>query len=145
MPLRLSAALLPLIFAGAAFALPGMQSADVTKRVKLMTQIRDTTVQLSKMARGDTAFDGDQAARLAQLLRADTAAIPIHFEFQVIDPQSRARPEIWTDWVAFEQAAARSQAVADALQTETPQQMRRGLATLERTCRQCHRQYRVGD
>lgn len=140
--LRVCAVLVPLIFASAALALPGTQSTDVMKRLRLMTQIRDTTSALGAMARGDTAFDADHAGRLAARLRADAAAIPVHFEFQVIDPGSRAQPAIWADWSGFEAAAARTEAAAAALQTATPAQLGGGLRRLERSCRGCHQRYR---
>ncbi|SNR33185.1 c-type cytochrome [Puniceibacterium sediminis] len=145
MPLRLSAALVPLIFAGAAFALPGTQSTDVMKRLRLMTQIRDTSTTLGSMARGETTFDADHAGRLASKLRADVAAIPIHFEFQVIDAGSRARPLIWADWSGFEEAAARTEAAAAALRTDTPEQLGAGIKVLEQSCQNCHRRYRLAD
>ncbi|WP_146584821.1 c-type cytochrome [Puniceibacterium confluentis] len=144
MHMRFSAALVPLIFAGAAVALPGVQTTDVIKRHRLMLQIRDASTTLVAMARGETVFDADRAARLAGLLREDAAAIPIHFEFQNSDPDSRARPEVWADWTGFEKAAARSEAAAAALQTEAPEPLRRGIEALQRTCQNCHRRYRFG-
>ncbi len=145
MPLSPSATILSLTFVTAALAQSGVQNADVQKRMQLMEDIRDTMVALDTMATGEAPFNAALADRLAQSLAADAAAIPVHFEFQFEDPESAARPEIWSDWPGFAEAAARTEAAAAGLPTGSPRALRRGMAEVRRTCDACHGGYRADD
>jgi cytochrome c556 len=113
--------------------------------MQLMDQIRETMAALETMATGDAPFNATLAERLARKLAADAAAIPVHFEFQFDDPHSAARPDIWSDWPGFAEAAAQTETLAARVPTGSVATLRRGLEAVRQSCDACHDRYRVGE
>ena len=142
MSLQLTAAVAAITFASVAVASSAVENADVLRRIKLMIEIRDTTALLTAMAQEAAPFDADLAGRLAAKLRADAAAIPNHFEFEAGDPESRALPQIWSDWRGFLDAAAQAEKTAAAVDTGSVARLRQGMRAVERSCADCHARYR---
>ncbi len=142
MSLQLTAAVAAITFASVAVASSAVENADVLRRIKLMIEIRDTTAALTAMAQQAAPFDADLAGRLTARLRADAAAIPNHFEFEAGDPESRALPQVWSDWRGFLEAAAQAERSVAAVDTDSVAQLRQGMSAVEGTCADCHARYR---
>lgn len=104
---------------------------------------------LYAMARGTTPVDGAEVARTGRFIRDYAERIPELFPEGTHSPPSEARPEIWTDWAAFEkragdlagEAAKPAEVGADDDRRALVRQFRR----VGRACSVCHESLRARD
>ena len=143
MPLRPIPLFVALFAASAALAHSGVSNPAVKARMHAMMQIADNTKILGAMAKGEAAFDADEA-RAAAAIAAHAASVPTLFMAEEHDPKSEALPAIWQDFDTFGQRSeALTLAAAEAAGTiETEADLKPALARIGGTCKSCHQDFR---
>ena len=144
MPLRPIPLFVALFAASAALAHSGVSNPAVKARMHAMMQIADNTKILGAMAKGEAAFDADQARAAAAAIAAHAASVPTLFMAEEHDPKSEALPAIWQDFDTFGQRSeALALAAAEAAGTiETEADLKPALARIGGTCKSCHQDFR---
>ncbi|MCE8516599.1 cytochrome c [Ruegeria pomeroyi] len=144
MPLRPIPLFVALFAASAALAHSGVSNPAVKARMHAMMQIADNTKILGAMAKGEAAFDADQARAAAAAIAAHAASVPTLFMAEEHDPKSEALPAIWQDFDTFGQRSeALTLAAAEAAGTiETEADLKPALARIGGTCKSCHQDFR---
>ncbi len=131
-----------LLSAGMAFANKATDP-DAKARQTLMGTIAMNTKVLGEMAGGKVAFD-PAAAEAAKTALADAAAkIPVTFEPQGTDADSKASPEIWTNWDDFVTRADALNKAALGVDATTVDGVGAGMAVIGATCKSCHSKYQI--
>ncbi|MEO6298391.1 MAG: cytochrome c [Paracoccaceae bacterium] len=128
---------------GIAFAQSKATDPDVKARQTLMDANGAAIGVLGGMASGKTAFDATAAAAAKATLAADSAQIPVVFKTNASDPESHAKPEIWTSWDDFAAKAADLGKAADAMDTTSLDGVKAGMAALGGACKACHTTYKA--
>lgn len=144
MPLRPIPLFVALFAASAALAHSGVSNPAVKARMHAMMQIADNTKILGAMAKGEAAFDADEARAAAAAIAAHAASVPTLFMAEEHDPKSEALPAIWQDFDTFGQRSeALTLAAAEAAGTiETEADLKPALARIGGTCKSCHQDFR---
>lgn len=114
----------------------------VKDRRALMQGQKAALTTLSDMVAGRTLFD----ARLAKAARRDlissTGRIAKRFRKHRMEPNSHARPEIWTQWQDFGQRADTARLTAKQINSRSLAGLRRSLPAMMQACQSCHQSYR---
>lgn len=136
-------ALTAALAASVAFAKEEPTDPTVKARVAVMAAIGKNAKVLGDMAGGKAPFDAAAAASAKQAILAATAEIAPKFEPQASDPNSEAKPEIWTNWVDFVTKADAAKAAATALDAGSLDSVKVGMGALGGACKACHTDYRL--
>ncbi len=116
---------------------------DAMARQTLMGTVGMNTKVLGEMAGGKVAFDA-AAAEAAKAALADAAGkIAATFEPQGTDAESKAKPDIWTNWEDFLAKADGLAKAAGALDATTLEGLQAGMAGVGGTCKDCHSKYQL--
>jgi cytochrome c556 len=116
---------------------------DAKARQMLMDTIGMNTGILGDMAGGKAAFDAAKAEAAKAELIAAAAKIPAVFEPKGTDAESKAKPEIWTNWDDFIGDAAKLGTAAAAVDTTSLEGVQTGLKGVGAVCKDCHTEYRL--
>lgn len=116
---------------------------DAKARQTLMDTIGMNTGILGDMAGGKAAFDAAKAAAAKAAIIAATGMIPATFEPKGTDAESKAKPEIWTNWDDFLASSTGLAKAATALDATTVEGVQAGMAGLGGACKDCHTDYRL--
>lgn len=138
------AALCLAISSGTVSAHQGVQNAAVLAWMENMKQIGAATKVLGTMAKGQRAFDAEEARSALSKIERLAAESPALFDTPESDPKSEALPAIWENWDDFTAKSDRLETVAAQLQDEIDGlgAVRAGLGELAATCKACHAIYR---
>ena len=75
---------------------------------------------------------------------AAATSIPTNFMTQgETDPESKAKPEIWTSWDDFAADAATMAAAVTALDVTSAESIGAGMGALGGACKDCHTEFRM--
>ncbi len=117
--------------------------ADAMARQALMGINGMNTKLLGEMAGGKVPFDA-AAAEAAKAAIVDVAGkIAATFEPQGTDAESKAKPEIWTNWDDFLAKADGLGKAAAALDATTLEGLQAGMAGVGGACKDCHSKYQL--
>lgn len=131
-----------ILTAGVAFA-GKSTDPDAMARQSLMGTIGMNTKVLGEMAGGKVAFDA-AAAEAAKAALADAAGkIAATFEPQGTDAESKAKPDIWTNWDDFMAKADALNKAALAMDATTVEGIGAGMAGVGGACKDCHSKYQL--
>jgi cytochrome c556 len=130
------------LVAGVAYAGKATEPAAMARQ-DLMDTIGKNVKILGEMAGGKAAFDATAAADAKAALAAAAAEIPVKFEPQTTDPESKVKPEIWADWDNFISKANGLGAAATAMDTTTVEGVQAGMGAIGGACKDCHSAYRM--
>ena len=128
--------------AGIAFAQQA-SVASVIARQALMKSQGGAVKVLGGMAAGKTAFDAAAAEVARAALADDAGKIVVAFEQNEADPESEAKPEIWTNLADFAAKAEALKVAASAMDTTTVEGVQAGMAGVGGACSACHKAYRL--
>ena len=98
---------------------------------------------LGGMAGGKVAFDAAGAAAAKAALVDGAAKIAVVFEKAGTDPESKAKPEIWTNWDDFLAKGKGLGDAAAALDATTLEGVQAGMDGVGGACKACHTAYRM--
>ena len=128
---------------GIAFAESKATDPDVKARQNLMQSNGAAAGVLAGMASGKAAFDATAAAAAQAALIANAADIPVKFKASATDPESHAKPEIWTSWDEFAAKAADLGKAAAALDATSLAGVQAGMGAIGGACKACHTTYKA--
>lgn len=114
----------------------------VKKRVTLMNTNKAALAILSDMMAGRIVFDSAKARDARKALIQSTKSIPKRFRKARMDPNSHAKPAIWTHWDDFTFRAEAAEDAARQLNTRSLAGLRRTLPNMMQACLSCHQTYR---
>lgn len=122
----------------------------VKQRMDAMEVMAKSMKTVGGMLKGESGYDARKAAASAQAIgaRSGTAMTKL-FPKGSLHPPTEAKPEIWQDWSAFEQAARELGAAAEDLEAaaiagkDMPEPMRAAFRRLGETCASCHEKFRL--
>lgn len=130
------------LIAGAAMAADATDP-NVIARQDLMKSVGMNTKILGDMAGGKSEFDATKAAEAkAALVTASTEA-KAAFEVEATDPESEAKPEIWTNWDEFVKKDEALTMAAMAIDVTSAASIGAGMAGLAGACKDCHTTFRI--
>lgn len=121
----------------------GVTNRAVMNRMNGMTGLQEATAVLGKMIKGETPFDATSAGAARDVLIDQSNAVPDLFRAPEMDPKAEADPRIWSNWEGFLARNDQMLAAAQALDTQSLQGLRTGMAALGQSCQACHSQYRI--
>lgn len=130
------------LFAGAAMATEATDP-DVIARQALMKTVGMNTKILGDMAGGKADFDATKAAEAKAALAAAAGEIEAKFTPQATDPDSEAKPEIWTSWDDFVKKGEALTVAAMAVDVTSKETIGAGMAGIGGACKDCHTTFRV--
>lgn len=116
---------------------------DAVGRQTLMGTIGMNMKVLGDMAGGKAAFDAAAAEAAKAAIVAAAAKIPATFEPQGTDAESKAKPDIWTNWDDFLTKADGLAKAAGALDATTVESLQAGIAGVGGACKDCHSKYQL--
>ena len=128
---------------GIAFAQSKATDPDVHARQTLMDANGADAGVLGGMANGKTTFDATAAAAAKAVLIANSADIPAKFKTNASDPESHAKPEIWTNWDDFTAKAADLGKAATAMDATSLDGVKAGMGAIGGACKACHTTYKA--
>lgn len=109
-----------------------------------MSAIAAEVKALTKMARGEVAFDAAEGARRMETIAATGAQVPGLFEAAESDPKSEAAPAIWTSLPEFAQRATTMiEAARTGAGAEDLSALQEALGALGQMCRSCQGSFRI--
>ncbi|NIZ13123.1 cytochrome c [Phaeobacter sp. HF9A] len=120
-----------------------IRNRHVKYRIALMNSQKNAVIELTNMTSGRLPFDRARARALRKALMQTTAAIPKAFRRKRMEPDSHARPEVWTHQEDFTLRAEAAETAAKALNTRNLAGLRRSLPDLIQTCHSCHQTFRA--
>ncbi|MBU2937269.1 MULTISPECIES: c-type cytochrome [Pacificibacter] len=126
-----------------AIAHDGVENQAVADRMAAMKAIGGSMKTLGDMAKGATEFDAAAAQAAVDTLEAQSGALPALFEAQETDPESEAKPEIWTNWDDFVSKANSLNAAAAAITITDASSVGPALGAVGGSCKDCHSEYRM--
>jgi cytochrome c556 len=98
---------------------------------------------LGKMAQGEVAYDAAAAEAAKATLIATSMDIEAKFTVNAADPESKAKPEIWTNWADYLVKAKALTDAATALDTSSIETIGAGMGAIGGTCKDCHGAYQL--
>lgn len=116
---------------------------DAKARQTLMDTIGMNTGILGNMAVGKAEFDAVKAGTAKAAIITASGLIAATFEPQGTDAESKAKPEIWTNWEDFLAKANGLTKAATALDATNMEGVQAGMAGLGGACKDCHTKYRL--
>ena len=141
----LAGSVIALVSAGAVLAHEGATGV-VKQRMEMMKAMAAQMKALKSMVDGQTAYDPDVIAAVAEKISTHAASIAPSFPSGANQHPSEARPEIWTDWDSFKTSAEKLRAGAAALREIAANgagPAKPSFVEMAKTCRDCHESYRV--
>ncbi|PTE16416.1 cytochrome C [Fuscovulum blasticum DSM 2131] len=133
-----------LIGAGGAAVQADPTDPNAILRANVMKDIGGAMKVLGDIAGGKTAYDAAAAEAAKAKLVADAAAIPEAFKTEgAADPESEAKPEIWTGWDDFLKKAGALEAAAGAADVGSVGAIKASMGALGGACKDCHTTYRT--
>jgi cytochrome c556 len=115
----------------------------VKARQELMDVIGGSTKVLGDMAKGEVAFDAAAAEAAKAAMIAASAEIAAKFEPQATDPESEAKPEVWTNWDDFVAKGNALNAAATAADVSSVEAIGASMGAIGGACKDCHSTYRM--
>ena len=115
----------------------------VKKRVALMLSAQDAATTLTDMMAGRMAFHAGKARAARRVLIQTSSSTSRRFKKPHQDPQSNARPEIWTYWTDFSSHAEVSKQAAKQLNVYSLNGLHRTLPNVLHSCLSCHERFRI--
>ena len=116
---------------------------DAMARQTLMGTVGMNTKVLGDMAGGKAPFDAAAAEAAKAAIVAAAGKIPATFEPQGTDAESKAKPDIWTNWDDFLAKADGLAKAAGALDATTVEGVQAGMAGVGGACKDCHSKYQL--
>ena len=116
---------------------------DAKARQTLMDTIGMNTGILGDMAGGKAAFDAAKAEASKAAIIAASGMIAAVFEPKGTDAESKAKPEVWTNWDDFLVKSTGLTKAATALDATTVEGVQAGMTGLGGACKACHTDYRL--
>lgn len=130
--------------ASAAVAHSDVTNPAVKARMEAMKSIAANMKALTRMSRGEVDFDADAVTTRMDEIAATAGKVPALFEAPETDPESAAKPEIWTSYPEFTQRAADLQTAASAGATAADEfDLDEALGTLAQACKSCHTSFKM--
>ncbi|MEP2718795.1 cytochrome c [Pseudophaeobacter sp.] len=114
----------------------------VQERVTLMQGQKAALTILGEMVAGRRNYDLAAAKAARRSLMASTRKIPKRFSKHRMEPNSHARPEIWTRWQDFTQRAETARLAAKQINAGSLTGLRRSVPAMVQACHSCHQSYR---
>ncbi|MCD9149317.1 c-type cytochrome [Pseudophaeobacter flagellatus] len=114
----------------------------VRDRLTLMQGQKAALTTLGDMIAGRRTFSPAQARAARRSLISSTRKITKRFKKQRMEPNSHARPEIWSRWQDFTQRAETAQIAAKQLNVGSLNGLRRSIPAMMQACHSCHQSYR---
>ena len=147
--MRFATVLVLLLWGSFAFAHSGA-TGIVKERMDVMKDIGAQMKIVSRMIRGQRAFDKAAAMKAAETIAAHAQEIPALFPENSTDHPSEALPAIWSDWdkfIALSEAMNRNaMALAGAAESATDAAgLRKKFSEIRRNCSACHEQFRKAE
>lgn len=135
-----------LLAAGVAFAEGEATEPNAVMREATMQAIGGSVKVLGDMAGGKAEFDAAAAeAAKAKLIEA-AGTIPTAFATQGDpDPNSVAKPDIWTSWDDFLKHADALKVAAEAADVSSVDAIKASMGAVGGACKDCHTAYRLAD
>lgn len=115
---------------------------NTVARQALMKTIGGNTKILGDMAGGKADFDAAAAEAAKAAIVAAAAEIGAKFETNATDPESKSKPEIWTNWDDFLAKAKALGDAAGALDASSVDGVKAGMGGIGGACKDCHTTYR---
>ncbi|MEP3275856.1 MAG: cytochrome c [Stappiaceae bacterium] len=117
-------------------------------RMNEMEQLGSQMNTLAKMAKGEIPVNAKQITASATEMVRIADNIPDLFPPNSLEKPSEATATIWSNWPNFKIEAASlsvlaSQLGADAGTLSTPKDLQNQLAAIGKTCKTCHKAYRI--
>lgn len=131
------------MIAGLAIAEGTATDPLVIAQKDLMHSFGGAAKTLGGMAGGKVAFDAAAAAAAKAALVDGAAKIAVVFEKAGTDPESKAKPEIWTNWDDFLAKGKGLGDAAAALDATTLEGVQAGMDGVGGACKACHTAYRM--
>lgn len=131
------------LVAGAAFAEGEASDPTVKARQDLMKGIGQNVKILGDMAGGKAEFDAAAVAAAKDFITNASTEIAGKFEPQTSDPESEAKPEIWTSWDDFVAKAGALNSAISALDAASLDGLKAGMGNVGGACKACHTTYRM--
>jgi len=99
---------------------------------------------LGKMTKGIQDFDLGKAQSAIGNIAILAAQTPELFRLEAVDPNTEAKPEIWTNFDDFVERALTLESVAIEVKSTLADKdgLRNVMMSLGGTCKSCHSQYR---
>jgi cytochrome c556 len=134
-----------LILAGGVALAGKATDPDAKARQDLMDSNGGAMKTLGGMAGGEVAFDAAAAQAALKTLADNAAAIPTAFKNQgAADPESKAKPEIWTSWDDFLEEAKGLGDAAAATDGTSLDGLKAGMGAIGGACKDCHTTFKAG-
>lgn len=134
--------ILGIVMAGSV-AFAAATDPDVIARQKLMDANGAAMKVLGTMAKGDVAFDATAAEAAKQSLITHAAGIEAAWKINATDPESKSKPEIWTNMADFVAKGNALTTAATALDTSSLDGIRAGIDGIGGACGSCHKAYKA--
>ena len=131
-----------ILTAGVAFAGKSTEP-DAKARQTLMDTVGMNIKILGDMAGATVPFDAAAAEAAKTALAEAAGKIPATFEPQGTDAESKAKPEVWTNWADFLVKAEGLAKAAAALDASSIEGVQAGMAGVGGACKDCHTLYRL--
>jgi cytochrome c556 len=117
-----------------------------SERVKSMKAMGGHMGAIGKVAKGEMAYSAETVTHAEGLEKMSKELLTWFPEGSMGGDDSRAKPEIWTDWAGFEAKAKDFQAAVPALvaasKTGDKAQIGAALGAVGKTCGGCHKPFR---
>lgn len=136
---------LSLLAASVAVTATAQQSVSnptVLNRIAAMGNMQDSVKRLTRMARGREAFDTGAGADAIASIKAQAAPIPNLYKADIRDPNSEAKPAIWSNFADFSAKADKLKRTARGLGSPSQAQLGQALQSIGAACSACHKSYR---
>lgn len=116
---------------------------DAKGRQDLMDTVGMNTGILGDMAGGKAEFDAAKAEAAKAAIVEAAAKIPAVFEPKGTDAESKAKPDVWTNWDGFLAGAGKLGTAAKALDATSLEGIQVGMAGLGGACKNCHTEFKL--
>lgn len=143
MKTKMIAVTLSLGVAAATMAYADVSNPAVAARMEAMKDIGGSMKTLGDMAKGSVDFDAEAAQAALATVAESAAVLPALFEAQESDPESEAKPEIWTNWDDFVSKAEALEAAAAGATIASSDDIGPAMGALGGSCKSCHSEYRM--
>ncbi|QEY25480.1 c-type cytochrome [Neisseria zalophi] len=121
---------------------------DVDKRISIMKLFRKNIGIMTKMAKGDTAYDAKVFQQAADDLSFNSTQPWQHYtQESATDEKSEAMPEVWSHPDDFKKKIDNFTSAVAALKTATASgnldDVKKPLADVGQSCKSCHQTFRA--
>lgn len=141
LPLLLAVSL-GLALTGTVMAQQTVSNPTVLKRVAAMSNMQDAMKRLGRIAKGKSAYDANTVKADFAAIQAQAARIPALYKADIRDPNSEARPKIWSNLPDFNARAQAVERASAAAAQGTSASFAQDFNTLGAACSACHKTYR---